>query len=110
MLNTSESRPNILVLDKPPCLLIALLVCLPGMAVPIHPGSSADGGWTSLILLISDNAVAPLLLQAQNHDLPALAVRDDRGLRKAGGKCSYNLLGLVDSCKTICSSQEIAYK
>ena len=60
MLNTSESRPNIPVLDKPPCLLNCSPVCLLGMVVPIHPGSSPDGVWKSLILLISDNVVAPL--------------------------------------------------
>lgn len=60
MLNTSESQPNIPVLDKSPCLLNCFSVCLLGMAVPIHLGSSADGGWMGLILLISDSAVASL--------------------------------------------------
>lgn len=108
MLNTSESWPNILVLDKPPCLLNCSPVCLPGMAVPIHPGSSADGGWTGLILLISDNVVAPLLLQAQHHDLPALSLSEMTGVSgKQVASAPENLLGLVIPAKPFAPAKRL---
>lgn len=49
-----------------------------------------------LILLITDNGVATLYLQAQQHDLPALLLSEmTRGSGKQVASARENLLGLV---------------
>lgn len=68
--------------------------------MPISPVSSPDGWWMGLILLISDNMVATLYLQARHRALPALLLSEmTGGSGEQVASARENLLGLVIPAK-----------